>query len=48
MMGTLAKTIVYDLGDNPAQSKNMNPKDYDIDVLPYYIPENESDTRLVF
>lgn len=41
--------IVYDVTlDPPAQSKDLNPKDYGIDVLPYYVPTGKTDTTLVF
>lgn len=47
-MGQLMKKIIYDTNDIPALSKDMNPKDYDVDVLPYFVPQSESDNTLVF
>lgn len=38
-MAALMKKIVYDnVNDNPAPTKDLNPKDYGVDVLPYYLP----------
>ena len=48
MMSSLMKKIVYDLNDNPAPTKDMNPKEYGVDVMPYYLPQSETDTTLVF
>lgn len=48
MMSSLLKKIVYDLNDNPAPTKDFNPKDYGVDVMPYYLPQSETDTVLVF
>ena len=39
--------IVYDLVDPPL-SKDLNPKDYAVDVLPWYVPSSEDDKTLVF
>lgn len=39
--------IVYDLLDPPL-SKDLNPKDYGVDVLPWYVPNSEEDKTLVF
>lgn len=39
--------IVYDLLDPPL-SKDLNPKDHGVDVLPFYVPQNEDDKTLVF
>lgn len=47
-MGQLMKKIIYDTNDIPPLTKDMNPKDYEVDVLPYFIPQSESDTTLVF
>ena len=48
-MSTLVKKIVYDVnGDQPAPTKDLNPKDYGVDMLPYYIPQSPQDTTLVF
>ena len=48
-MSTLMKKIVYDVnGDQPVPSKDVNPKDHGVDVLPYYIPTSGQDTTLVF
>lgn len=46
-MNTLLNKIVYDQQD-PAPTKNLNPKNFDIDILPYYIPSSNTDTTLVF
>jgi hypothetical protein len=40
--------IVYDLQDTPAQTKDLDPKTYDVEILPYYLPASENDTTLVF
>jgi hypothetical protein len=32
--------IVYDMMEPSPYIKDINPKDYDIDVLPYYIPNS--------
>jgi hypothetical protein len=46
---TLMNKIVYDVTlDPPPQSKDLNPKDYGVDVLPYYVPTGKTDTTLVF
>ena len=37
-MTSLMKKIVYDLYDNPPQTKDLNPKTYGLDVMPYYLP----------
>lgn len=37
-MTSLMKKIVYDLYDNPPLTKDLNPKAYDVDVMPYYLP----------
>jgi hypothetical protein len=47
-MGSLMKKIVFDLYDNPGPTKELNPKTYGLDVMPYYLPTSESDTTLVF
>ncbi len=39
--------IVYDLLDPPL-SKDLNPKDYGVDMLPWYVPTSEEDKTLVF
>lgn len=31
--------VVYDVFDTPL-SKDMNPKDYGVDVLPFYVPQS--------
>jgi hypothetical protein len=48
MMSSLIKKIVYDLNENPALTKDLNPKNYNIDIMPYYLPQSETDTTLVF
>ena len=41
--------IVYDVTlDPPPQSKDLDPKEYGVDVLPYYVPTSKADTTLVF
>ena len=46
---TLMNKIVYDVTmDPPPQTKDLDPKDYDLDVLPYYLPTNRTDNTLVF
>lgn len=46
---TLMNKIVYDVTlDPPAQSRDLSPKDYGVDVLPYYVPAGKADTTLVF
>ena len=40
--------IVYDLQDTPAQTKDIDPKTYNVEILPYYLPTSENDTTLVF
>lgn len=42
------KKIVYDLYDTPAPTKDISPKDHGIDIMPYYLPQPETDTTLVF
>lgn len=42
------KKIVYDAVDSPALSKDLNPKDFGVDVLPHFVPESETDKTLVF
>lgn len=39
--------VVYDLLDPPL-SKDLNPKDHGVDVLPFYVPQSEDDKTLVF
>ena len=39
--------VVYDLLDPPL-SKDLNPKDNGVDVLPFYVPQSEDDKTLVF
>lgn len=48
MMSSLMKKIIYDLYDNPAPTKDTNPKQFGVDVMPYYLPQSETDTTLVF
>ena len=38
---------MYDLYD-PSPTKDLNPRDYDIDVMPLYLPSSQNDTTLVF
>jgi hypothetical protein len=45
---TLLNRVVYDCLDQSFYTKNLNPADYDMDVLPYYMPESKEDTTLVF
>ncbi len=28
--------------------QDLDPKDYDLDVLPYFLPSNEDDKTLIF
>ena len=30
--------IVYDTQDTPPQTKDLDPKNYDVEVMPYYLP----------
>lgn len=39
--------VVYDLQDQPL-SRDLNPKDYGVDVLPFYVPNSPDDKTLVF
>lgn len=39
-MSSLMKKIVYDLYECPAATKDMNPKDYGVDVMPLYMPQS--------
>mmetsp|Transcript_13479 Transcript_13479/g.11544 ORF Transcript_13479/g.11544 Transcript_13479/m.11544 type:complete len:495 (+) Transcript_13479:437-1921(+) len=40
--------VVYDCVDPSYYTKSLNPKDYGMDVLPFYIPGSKDDTTLVF
>lgn len=39
-LNSLMNKIVYDMMEPSPYTKDINPKDYDIDVLPYYIPNS--------
>jgi len=45
---TQINRVVYDCADPSIYTKNLNSKDYGMDVLPYYIPTSKEDTTLVF
>jgi len=46
-LNELMNKVVYDLLDPPL-SKDLNPKDHGVDVLPFYVPQSEDDKTLVF
>ena len=46
-MNTLLNKIVYDQQE-PALTRALNPKSYEVDLLPYYLPANKGDTTLIF
>ena len=46
-MNTLLNKVVYDQQDTPP-TKGIDPKQYGVDVLPYYLPSSDNDTTLVF
>lgn len=46
-MNTLLNKIVYDQQDTPL-SKGIDPKQQGVDLLPFYVPNSENDTTLVF
>jgi hypothetical protein len=48
MITSLLKKIAYDPYESPAPTKDINPKTYGVDVMPYYLPQGDSDTTLVF
>ena len=45
---TLLNRIVYDSVDPSPFTKDIDPKQYNIDVMPYYIPQSKEDTTLIF
>ena len=46
-MNTLLNKVVYDQQE-PAPTRTQNPKNYDVDLLPYYLPTSQTDTTLIF
>jgi hypothetical protein len=46
-MNTLLNKIVYDQQE-PPPTRNLNPKNYQVDALPFYLPASQNDTTLVF
>ena len=46
-MNTLLNKIVYDQQE-PAPTRALDPKNYAVDLLPFYLPTSEADTTLVF
>jgi hypothetical protein len=47
-LDTLLNKIVYDIKEPAPQTSDLDPKDYNVDILPYYLPKSSSDTTLVF
>jgi hypothetical protein len=45
---TLLNRIVYDSVDTSPFTKDLEPKSYGLDVLPYYLPLSKDDTTLIF
>jgi cytosolic carboxypeptidase protein 2/3 len=39
-LNSLMNKIVYDLQDSPAQTKDLDPKNYGLEILPYYLPSS--------
>jgi len=46
-MNTLLNKVVYDQQE-PAPTRTLSPKNYDVDLLPYYLPSSANDTTLIF
>ena len=40
--------LIYDSSDPSMFSAHLNPKDFDMDILPYYLPINKEDSTLIF
>jgi hypothetical protein len=47
-LDTLLNKIVFDLKEPAPMTKDLDPKEYDMDLLPYYLPTGTNDTTLVF
>lgn len=46
-MNTLLNKVVYDQQE-PAPTRTLSPKNYGVDILPYYLPSSTNDTTLIF
>ena len=40
--------LVFDSSDSSIYTSHLSPKDYDLDILPYYLPTSQEDTTLIF
>lgn len=47
-LDTLLNKIVFDIKEPAPLTKDLDPKEYDMDLLPYYLPSGPNDTTLVF
>jgi hypothetical protein len=45
---TFINQIVYDSKEPSPYTKEIDPANHSVDVLPYYLPKNKEDTVLVF
>ncbi len=40
--------LVFDSSDQSIYTSHLNPKEYDMDILPYYLPTSPDDNTLIF
>ena len=45
---TLINRVVYDCSDPSVYTKDVDPQQFGIDILPFYIPQSPEDITLVF